>query len=402
MMGSSQVCLDYNINNCALTGQNDSSLHNVNEQSELVWISCKKCFMYLLTDQNHLLYISQQSQCSKNDPLQTICNKCTENDSLHKEITELKNTIDEQCERIDKLREINDLEAEIDIHHDTMNNGVDDITNGIEILELTESVSAQTDSESNAQVAQNGTVTAISNGKNTKNTSNSADSSSSATNILENTQNNYNNSDKSVIFEPDKTADIEMSKDSAATQDEVRENVHSQRKQSAEVLLIGNKRITGVDLTQETLDMRKVLKISYPIAKVKQIEENAKFFLTKQCTNAKIIITHIGENDIANKSSVQLQNDFQSLASTIKGLNKKLVISGPIPHPRLNTEKFSRLLNLHEWLLKWTEENSIQYVNNFDTFWQRNQFFSPYSDQLSKYGYETLSNQIKTCLKNLS
>ena len=127
-----------------------------------------------------------------------------------------------------------------------------------------------------------------------------------------------------------------------------------------------------------------------------------KFLLNTQITNAKVIVTHTGENDVTDKGSILLQNDFKSLASTINKLNKKLVISGPIPLPRLSTEKFSRLLNLHEWLLKWTEENGIHYVNNFDTFWQRNQFFSPHSRQLSKYGYEALSSQIKACLKDLS
>ena len=63
-------------------------------------------------------------------------------------------------------------------------------------------------------------------------------------------------------------------------------------------------------------------------------------------------------------------------------LGVNLMISGPVPLKGLKSEQFSRLLNLNEWLQKWTKENGLIFVDNFDLFWQKNHLFT-----LTKKGF---------------
>ena len=143
------------------------------------------------------------------------------------------------------------------------------------------------------------------------------------------------------------------------------------------------------------------MKVCQPNARVKQNEDTLSYLLTKHCKNIKVVIAHVGENNIRDRCNSQLFSDYKSLASTVKNLHKHLIISGPIPSTKMNSEHFSRIFNLHNWLLKWTEENDLCYINNFDRFWKKHHLFSRYGDQLNRLGCLALSNQIKSNMKHI-
>uniref|UniRef100_A0A3B4U6Q4 SGNH hydrolase-type esterase domain-containing protein n=1 Tax=Seriola dumerili TaxID=41447 RepID=A0A3B4U6Q4_SERDU len=63
-----------------------------------------------------------------------------------------------------------------------------------------------------------------------------------------------------------------------------------------------------------------------------------------------IVLTNVGTNDATDKNSSKLQADPDSLCYTIESLGKRCLMSGPIPTFSKNSERFSRLFSLHDWL----------------------------------------------------
>ena len=71
-----------------------------------------------------------------------------------------------------------------------------------------------------------------------------------------------------------------------------------------------------------------------------------------------------------------------------------MIISGPVPLPRMNSEQFSRLLAMHLWLAAWTVDEGIPYINNFDVFWKKSILFHSDGKTLDKLGSAVLTNSI--------
>ena len=130
---SSQVCL--NINDFLipdLSSPLDTNNDTIANQSlhEPVLACCNLCLMYMVVDKSHELYFSLRGGHANPDTLPSItCLKCNANLVLHEEIMNLKQTIADQYERIDKLKQINELENQL-------NTTINDIANGMRGLEV--------------------------------------------------------------------------------------------------------------------------------------------------------------------------------------------------------------------------------------------------------------------------
>ena len=60
------------------------------------------------------------------------------------------------------------------------------------------------------------------------------------------------------------------------------------------------------------------------------------------------VVVHVASNDIRVASSEWLKQDFIELIGTLKDSKKHPIISGPVPSLSRGSERFSRLLALHE------------------------------------------------------
>ena len=87
------------------------------------------------------------------------------------------------------------------------------------------------------------------------------------------------------------------------------------------------------------------------------------------------VIVHVGTNDIMSRQSIKLQSDFESLTLTLESLGKTCILTGPIPSPGKGSERFSRLLSLHCWLINFCTATGHEFVNNFDSFWHRGDLY---------------------------
>ncbi|KAL1022222.1 hypothetical protein UPYG_G00023880 [Umbra pygmaea] len=106
----------------------------------------------------------------------------------------------------------------------------------------------------------------------------------------------------------------------------------------------------------------------FPCAKVCDIQHKLPSILTCHA-NVNNIIVHLGTNEIRERRSVALQENYKTLITNLMGTGKCIVISGPLPNYRKGAERWSILFDLHTWLKHYCA--SLASLNNFDLFWER-------------------------------
>lgn len=87
------------------------------------------------------------------------------------------------------------------------------------------------------------------------------------------------------------------------------------------------------------------------------------------------IIVHIGTNDISRQQSEVLKADFIRLIDMLNSCGRSIFLSGPFPTLDCGVGRFSRTLSLHTWLQSTCTSHKIDYVDNFNLFWNRPSFF---------------------------
>ena len=179
-------------------------------------------------------------------------------------------------------------------------------------------------------------------------------------------------------------------------------NVHELRKNTVQTLFIGDKTLVDVKLSKYNESKTDdILKVVHPNLKVNNAANTANYLKTKLYKNIRTVISHVGMNDLKDRNNSELHKHFEKMYANMKKLNVKLVISGPLPTPAMSMEIFSRIAELNEWLIKWTTEHKIDFVDNFDTFWGQPHLFTYSGKNLNKLGALTLSNQIRSSVKHL-
>ncbi|KAK0156365.1 CDK5 regulatory subunit-associated protein 1 [Merluccius polli] len=97
--------------------------------------------------------------------------------------------------------------------------------------------------------------------------------------------------------------------------------------------------------------------------------------ITAEHPTVKSLVIHTGALDVAKQQSEVLKRDFNDLLNKVRCLNTEVSISGPLPTVRRGDERFSRLLMLNRWLKDTCAAQSVNFIDNFNIFWERRHLF---------------------------
>uniref|UniRef100_A0A8C4RPN5 SGNH hydrolase-type esterase domain-containing protein n=1 Tax=Erpetoichthys calabaricus TaxID=27687 RepID=A0A8C4RPN5_ERPCA len=108
------------------------------------------------------------------------------------------------------------------------------------------------------------------------------------------------------------------------------------------------------------------------------------------------IVLHAGINDIKHRQSEILKADFAALIKDTKERtpSAKIFISGPLSLVRRSNEYYSCLLGLNNWLQGFCKNQDIEFINNWDLFWERSRFFMRDGLHPNSFGAQVLSENI--------
>lgn len=106
------------------------------------------------------------------------------------------------------------------------------------------------------------------------------------------------------------------------------------------------------------------------------------------------VIIHVGTNDTAQLQSELTKKDFMDLFSLLSSCGKSVFISGPIPTLSRGAERFSRLLSLSTWLRHTCTALKLNFIDNFNLFWNRPRFYRHDGLHPSTLGNSVLTDNI--------
>lgn len=135
-----------------------------------------------------------------------------------------------------------------------------------------------------------------------------------------------------------------------------------------------------------------------PGARVTDVQSNVPAALL-QYPSASTVVVHVGSNDIQLQQSEKLKSDFISLINTLKNTGKKYTISGPIPSVCFSDSQFSRIYQLHVWLMRLCLEERTPFVDNFSCFWKRRNLFARDGRHLNRAGAHLFATNLEVALE---
>uniref|UniRef100_A0AAQ6A3Q9 SGNH hydrolase-type esterase domain-containing protein n=1 Tax=Amphiprion ocellaris TaxID=80972 RepID=A0AAQ6A3Q9_AMPOC len=124
------------------------------------------------------------------------------------------------------------------------------------------------------------------------------------------------------------------------------------------MLIIGDSIMRGIRFFN-------AITLSFPGATAADIAVKIPSLLRSLPSSVHRIIFHVGCNDTAHPQSEQ-----------IKHCGKSVFISGPLPTVNNNSERFSRLLSLNTWISSFCRASRINFIDNFNCFWNRPEYFN--------------------------
>ena len=89
----------------------------------------------------------------------------------------------------------------------------------------------------------------------------------------------------------------------------------------------------------------------------------------------KSLILHTGACGVVKQQSEVLKQDFTDLLTKIRSLDTVVFVSGPLPTVRRGDERSSRLLMLNKWLKATCAAQSVNFIDNFNIFWECRHLF---------------------------
>lgn len=162
---------------------------------------------------------------------------------------------------------------------------------------------------------------------------------------------------------------------------------------TADTLVFGDDSIDGMKSNQ------KLIVRCEPNITVSELNEKLPTLLAEYRT-VKRIIVHVGKNDTRKEESEVLKKDFNDLFTTLLKFNIQSFISGPLPLRGCN--RFSRLLALNIWLQKTCRSNGLNFIDNFNLFFGKREFFRRDGLHTNKRGVKFLSENFIFSLCNFS
>uniref|UniRef100_A0A7N8YGD6 SGNH hydrolase-type esterase domain-containing protein n=1 Tax=Mastacembelus armatus TaxID=205130 RepID=A0A7N8YGD6_9TELE len=107
------------------------------------------------------------------------------------------------------------------------------------------------------------------------------------------------------------------------------------------------------------------------------------------------MIVHIGTCDTSLHQSELTKKDFLSLLHLLSNCRKTIFMSGPIPTFGRGSGRFSRILSLNTWLKSVSLSYNLQFIDNFNLFWNRPAFFAGDGLHPNRLGSHVLSTNIQ-------
>ncbi|CAJ1057824.1 hypothetical protein D4764_12G0010930 [Xyrichtys novacula] len=138
-----------------------------------------------------------------------------------------------------------------------------------------------------------------------------------------------------------------------------------------------------------------VTTLSFPGATAADIANKIPSLLRSLPSSIRRIIVHIGCNDTARRQSEQTKCDFKRLLNSLKDCGKSVFISGPLPTMTQNCERFSRLLSLNSWTNMLCNAQNVHFIDNFNSFWNRPDYFNSDGIHLNRSGRSILVSNIQ-------
>ncbi|XP_051786108.1 uncharacterized protein LOC127528850 isoform X2 [Erpetoichthys calabaricus] len=161
-----------------------------------------------------------------------------------------------------------------------------------------------------------------------------------------------------------------------------------------DIIVMGDSIVRNLNITCPN---RKSFVSCFPGARVRDVMRRAPTVYKKHKNRAVGSITlHAGVNDVRHKQSEILKADFAALIKDTKERtpSARIFISGPLPLVRRSNEYYSRLLGLNNWLKGFCENQDIQFIENWDLFWERPHFFKRDGPHPNRFGVRVLSENI--------
>ncbi|KAK0156136.1 hypothetical protein N1851_000584 [Merluccius polli] len=116
--------------------------------------------------------------------------------------------------------------------------------------------------------------------------------------------------------------------------------------------------------------------------------------ITAEHPTVKSLVIHTGALDVVKQQSEVMKRDFNDLLNKVRCLNTEVFISGPLPTVRRGDKRLSRLLMLNRWLKDTCAAQSVNFIDNFNIFWERRHLFEADGFCLNKSGVQLLSYNI--------
>ena len=357
--------------------------NNINEVNEPLisespnFLHCASCNKYKIPETQEEIALLQSQGMNGN---YYICEQCCTIHDMKLQITELTNQIHELNDRVNILRNIQSSEREIDnslITHLTPRHTVfrcqneessvlanRDLSNAFENVSNCSSVNSTRLLEFDQPIINND-ANATSQSPVTENQTNSSVLPSAA---IESQDTNQN--DKNLITEDDKRI---------------------------KYIFTGDKCISKVHVTNQ-INMKTCYKITYRKNNLKQTLETVNYLLKSRLKNVSKIILQIGVNDIKGRGSESIKHDLKEVIKNIHKMGKDVIISGPFPTPNMNSECFSRMVCINDWLVDSHSDLDIHFIDNFDLMWNKRALFVEGFDVLNNFGSMVLSNNIRSSI----
>ena len=108
----------------------------------------------------------------------------------------------------------------------------------------------------------------------------------------------------------------------------------------------------------------------------------------------KSLVLHTGACDVVKQQSEVLKQDFTNLLNKVRPLDTVVFFSGPLPTVRRGDERLSRLLMLNRWLKATCTAQSVNFIDNFNIFWERRHLFKADGSCLNKSGVRLLTSNM--------
>lgn len=170
------------------------------------------------------------------------------------------------------------------------------------------------------------------------------------------------------------------------------ENINALKHPPIKYILLGDSIIRGVAIPNG-------ITYSYSGAKIQDLILHLPNIIDNHPT-ADTIIVHTGINDIKQRKSIQLRNDYELLSTTIESLGKVCVFSGILPVSSHQSEMFSRIYSANMWLNNFCLACGFGFIDHFDSFWKKKYQYRDHIHPNYK-GLKVLESNIKNHIANI-